>query len=268
MSSFVRKYAAKERLGIWTAAIVLLLVAGCQASLPVLKPDTAEGPITYMMSVRQNTSAGLDRLTAKLEVANREDTQDYRSWSDWWCPRFVRGTNPPPPPLQSLTKSYCEAHGGVYDRNVACITRTEPITVLFYMSVFKGTGCEGSAITARSLVIEPKPGKEHSAGYLLALRRVGYIPSDILAAQEARSAALEADRLRREMPLLTKRGTRVCQKRSYLGGYLTFYGFVEDVLPDQSKIKVSVNGTVGTLQPGGWQPEMIWEAPSKWTVCE
>jgi len=246
------------------ATAVLLLLCSCQASLPPLKPDTSEGPITYMMSMRQNTSAGLDRLTTRFEVANREDTPDYRSWSDWWCPRYVRGTNPPPPDLQSLVRSYCEAHGGVHDRNKACITRTEPRTVLFYIGVFKSSGCEGTAVTARALVIEPKPGREHSPGYLAALRTAGYVPPDILAAEQAQGAAFEANRLRREMWLLTKRGTRVCKERK---GFM-FYGFVEDVLPDNSKVKISVNGTTNGLIPGGWQPETIWDQPQLWRVCD
>lgn len=154
-----------QRSSATTAA--LLLLSGCQASLPPLKPDTSEGPITYMMSMRQNTSAGLDRLTTRFEVANREDIPDYRSWRDWWCPRYVRGSNPPPPDLQSLVRSYCEAHGGVHDRNKACITRTEPRTVLFYIGVFKSSGCEGTAVTARALVIELKPGREHSTAFAL-----------------------------------------------------------------------------------------------------
>lgn len=246
-----------------TAATVFLL-SSCQTPLPALKPDTSEGPITYMMSVRQNTSVGLDRLTARLEVANREDTPDYRSWSDWWCPRYVRGSNPPPPDLQTIVRSYCEAHGGHYDRGMACVTETKPNTVLFYMSVFKSTGCEGNTLTARSVVIEPKPGREHAEAYLAAIRRAGYVPPDILVAEQIRSAALEGARLRREMPLLTKRGTRVCKANR---GF-TFYGFVEDVLPDQSKVKISVNGTTNGLIPGGWQPEIIWDQPQLWRVCE
>lgn len=246
------------------AATVIMLLLGCQASVPPLKPDTQEGPITYMISMRQNTSAGLDRLVTRLDTAVREDTADYRSWSDWWCPRYVRGNDPPPPDLQTLARSYCEAHGGVYDRKQACITRTEPRTVLFYLSIFRSSGCEGTAVTARSLVIEPKLGREHSASYLAALRRVGYVPPDILATQQAQSIVAEADRLQREMPLLTKRGTRVCKERR---GFI-FYGFVEDVLPDQSKIKISVNGTTIGMTPGGWQPEAIWDQPQLWHVCE
>jgi hypothetical protein len=67
-----------------------------------------------------------------------------------------------------------------------------------------------------------------------------------------------------EMPLLTKRGTRVCKES---GGFV-FYGFVEETLSDQSKIKIAVNGTTSGLIPGGWQPETIWDVPSSWHVCE
>ena len=66
------------------------------------------------------------------------------------------------------------------------------------------------------------------------------------------------------MPLLTKRGTRVCAERK---GFV-FYGFVEDVLPDNSKIKISVNGTTNGLTPGGWQPKMNWDQQQLWRVCE
>lgn len=264
MNFLVKRFTAFVRWRLAVGAVVLQLLPACQTSLPTLQPNTAEGPITYMMSVRQNTSAGLDRLMTQLETAHREDTPDYRIWSDWWCPRYVRGTDPPPPDLQSLVRSYCEAHGGLYDRNKACITHTEPRTVLFYMSVFRSSGCAGSAVTARSLVIEPKPGREHSAVYLAALRVAGYVPPDVLATEQARNDASEADRLRREMPLLTKRGTRVCKERR---GFI-FYGFVEDVLPDQSKIKISVNGTTIGLTPGGWQPETVWDQPQLWRVCE
>lgn len=257
---------ARQGAAGWLARLLailsILFLHGCNSALPVLRPDTPEGPIAYMMSVRQNTSTALDKVMVRLDTAQKSETPDYRTWSNWWCPRYPNAMNARD--LVGLIQSYCQAHGGIYEQRRACITTTEPRAVLFHASLYKTSGCEGNYETVGSLVIEPRPGREHSPGYLDALRRAGYVPTYIQVAQSANARAAEAERIRREMPLLTKRGTRICK----VSGMFEYYGFVEDVLPDQSKIKISVTGTTSGLVPGGWQPQTLWAPPETWRVCE
>ena len=59
-----------RRFSVVTAAVLLL--SACQTSLPVMTADTSAGPISYMMSIRQNTSTGLDRLMTPLKTTTRD----------------------------------------------------------------------------------------------------------------------------------------------------------------------------------------------------
>jgi hypothetical protein len=135
--------------------------------------------------------------------------------------------------------------------------------VLFYANAVPASNCSGTA-TADVQILEPKPGREESEEYVRAVAAMGFVPTlvrNILADQKIR---LEQQRVERELPQLTTRGTRVCRTE----GRLTYVGFVDDVTPDRSKVRIEVKGTTNGFRPGGWQPGPIWAPPASWRVCE
>jgi len=131
-------------------------------------------------------------------------------------------------------------------------------------------------------VVEPKAGNVESREYLQQVELLGYarpydrrvkdtldksrrqFANDQRVQREQQAEAAERARIAKELPLLKKRGTRVCQTEQSI----TYVGFVDDVNEDGSKIRALVKGTTTGFAPGGWQPGPEWAVPSAWHVCE
>ena len=251
------KFLARLVIGMMAGAALL---TGCQPA-PLIKPDAAEGAIAYVESIRQNSSTSIDALMVKLNPVDRKEMPDFKVWKGWWCPRLPDVRNDDD--VRRLVGDYCQTRGGVIDQDVACVARDDHMKVLFFAAIRPGTNCSGTP-TARAWVIDPKPGREKSSAYVAALQTFGYRPTPVVVAEMNQAAELERVRIEREMPLLTTRGTRICQK----DGGLTFVGFVDDVSTDGKKIRIEVKGTTSGITRGGWQPGATWDQPSNWYVCE
>lgn len=74
----------------------------------------------------------------------------------------------------------------------------------------------------------------------------------------------EAARLAAERPKKSLVGARICNEQR---GY-QWIGFTEAFSRDTGKIQIRVIGTSNGVTPGGWAPEIIWDFPDNWRLCE
>ncbi|MEO6922186.1 MAG: hypothetical protein ABI142_00010 [Bryocella sp.] len=244
------------------------VATSCTPVLPPLTSNTTEGPIVFTQSMMQHTSAKLDRLMVRWEIADdKEETAEYKYWKGFWCPR-AQGVNDAVDAALRINK-YCVDHGGRDDFG-ACL-KGSPARMLFYWSITPVGGCTGGVKSVTAVILEPKPGMESSAAYISKAKALGWVPRETRTAvenaavqRENSRSQREEDRRARELPKLTTRGTQIC----HADRGITYVGFVDDVSADKSKIRILVNGTLEGIAPGGWHPGPIWDNPGNWHVCE
>lgn len=276
----------------WLALSAALAVAGCaqtpKQSLDSLPQDSAIQLIRDLSIKQTRETAGannpLDSLFRPIIAAPMQGLRasggvsagdgfvsDIQSWCE--NPAIKRNL------LQEATaevQSLCERRGGRQDGRF-CKRADDPDEVIFSASVVRrsdGGGCE----RIQAAVIEPAGARNHP-GYVAALRRVGYITlseAKVLEdAQRARQlartrtaeqlAAAERDRHLAELPVMRKRGSTICRNDS--GN--TYRGYVEDFTDEKIKISVAEAFRTGVpnFNPGGFQPSVIWDFPSRWRLC-
>jgi hypothetical protein len=189
------------------ALLLLLSVVGCSTNAPL--PDVAHqsSAIDYTQALRRATSAGLDSVLAQIPSPANE-FPDYRVWEDFWCPRHAEISS-----VQAVKEKlagFCLQSGGVY-RAPYCRIGTSD-SVLFYAMFLNTSRCQNVTETVDIRIIEPKPGKIDSAGYLAALQRVGFQSRAAVAQQQREAQAqredanrqqrVDQERVARELPLL------------------------------------------------------------------
>ncbi|MEP6604894.1 MAG: hypothetical protein ABJA60_02120 [Nitrosospira sp.] len=249
-------------------SMLCVAAAGCTPVLPPLTSSTKEGPIVFTQSLMQHTSTQLDKLMVRWEIADKkEETAEYKYWKGVWCPRAQGVYNALDAALR--LNRYCVEHGGRDDLG-ACLVGN-PAKMLFYANITPVGGCTGGVSSVTAVILEPKPGMESSATYILKAKALGWVPRETRAATEEAAAQQERarvqreeDRCARELPKLTTRGTQICR----MNGGITYVGFVDDVSADRRKIRILVNSTVEGVAPGGWHPGPIWDKLENWHVCE
>ena len=107
----------------------------------------------------------------------------------------------------------------------------------------------------------------------MTLSEAKVLEDALLARQAARARtaeqreAAERDRHLGELPAMRKRGTTVCRSDTQSGN--TFKGYVEDSTDEKIRISVSEAFRTGVpnFKQGGFQPYVIWDAPSRWRLC-
>lgn len=109
------------------------------------------------------------------------------------------------------------------------------------------------------LLEAPSERREHP-GFRQAMTQRGRVSVPALQADAKKQQA----RIEAELPRKLLVGTRICKKQ----GAYDWLGFTEAYSSDTGKIQVRVAGTTNGFRPGGWQPEVIWEYPDQWRVCE
>lgn len=247
-----------------TLVVAAAALAGCQPAATTTRPDDESGAIGFVKTLRQRSSTSLDALMVKINPTEQKETPTLRAWRGWWCPRIpgVRNADD----VRREIAGYCANRGGVMDQDVACASKKNPGAVLFFAAITHTPHCTDTP-TAEAYVVEPKPGYESSPDYISTLATFGYKPY-LLRRMEAQADQMrEAERMarvKREMPLLKTRGTRVCHEE----GSFTYVGFVDDVSADGSKIRIEVKGLTTALRPSSWQPGPTWDRPENWYVCE
>lgn len=124
-------------------------------------------------------------------------------------------------------------------------------------------------------VVEPT-GSTNASVYVARLRQLGFktqadLASDranaaMLAKERDRQRELDADRRAAMVPRLRQRGTRIW----HVEGTQITVGYVED--STETKLQIRVAGTYLTQYPkvkvGGSQPQIIWDFPARWDLCE
>ncbi|TCS98473.1 hypothetical protein EDC25_10853 [Pseudofulvimonas gallinarii] len=115
---------------------------------------------------------------------------------------------------------------------------------------------------AEVLCVRPTPGG------VVAMKRERERAQRQAFIEQVEQERLERERVRLdvELPLLTSRGTRICK---VVAPY-TFTGYVDDVSEDRARIRILVNSVADAhgIVPGSPSPEVIWDRPSNWRVCE
>jgi hypothetical protein len=126
--------------------------------------------------------------------------------------------------------------------------------------------------------LEAKAGQWASPEFRLALNRKGRVSDAesrrteeiqtanraIQDADKRRVAEATAARLSAERPKKILVGARICNSHA---GY-NWVGYTEAYSHETSKIQVRVAGTTDRFTPGGWQPQIIWDNPDNWALCE
>lgn len=86
----------------------------------------------------------------------------------------------------------------------------------------------------------------------------------IKQAQAARTAQLE--RRQQQLPMVRKVGTRICQ----LHGQILYIGFVESFTDEKLRIRVAdaVVNENHNAHLGDFTPNIIWDSPLNWDLCE
>jgi hypothetical protein len=98
-----------------------------------------------------------------------------------------------------------------------------------------------------------------TSGQIQAFRR------DVANQQAAAQAAL-IERRRQNLPLMTKQGAKLCQVQ----GQIRYVGFVETVTDDKVQIRV-VEGMFNDNNGyalANFKPQIIWDSPLNWDLCE
>jgi hypothetical protein len=86
------------------------------------------------------------------------------------------------------------------------------------------------------------------------------------AEQQVREAR-DMARLQEELPLMRKRGARVCMTQS--GSSVVYRGYVEDFSDEKLKIAVAEAFLANSpaTRPTGFQPNTLWDYPVLWRLC-
>jgi hypothetical protein len=151
-----------------------------------------------------------------------------------------------------LFSAQLESHGsgGCYRLNVSeAVTVGSPDYLQFLVSK---AGYETAEVKAQKLAV-----KQAEAAEARARAR---------AEQQVREAR-DMARLQEELPLMRKRGARVCMAQS--GSSVVYRGYVEDFSDEKLKIAVAEAFLANSpaTRPTGFQPNTLWDYPVRWRLC-
>ena len=285
----------------WLTLLAALAMAGCaqtpKQSLDKLPPDSAIQLIRDLSVKQTRETAGtnnpLDSLFRPIIAAPVQGLRasggvsvgdgfvsDIQSWCE--NPAIKRNL------LQEATaevQALCERRGGKQQGRF-CKDANDPDVVLFSASVVRRQEA-GACDRIQGAVIEPVGARNHP-GYVAALRRVGYVTlSEARVLEDAERtrqlgrqltrqleqsrldqlAAAERERHLAELPAMRKKGTTICRIEAQSGN--TFKGYVEDSTDEKLQIRVAEAFRTGVpnFKPGGFEPRVIWDFPSRWRLC-
>jgi len=247
-------------------------LSGCTTNPPeTVRPDETKSAIEYTKILSKASSYALDVLLVNLGNETLSSSE-YIVFKTWWCPQNA-GVNSTDDVIQKYSQ-LCYVKGGIYIYPF-CRNRSSNDEILFYSSVINSRKCT-SIQTAEVVVIEPT-GSRTAENYIRALRSAGYATTDEIkqrnqVAETIRNQIrIENERTKeRDAVLMKNIGTRICQNDRSSRIDLTYIGFVERV--EDSKIQIRIVqaqiGKMPGMQPGGFQPSIIWDYPDNWYVCE
>lgn len=181
--------------------LLAALLSGCAASTAPLPEQTAtRSAVDYADAlVTATTAQNLDRF---ITTTKSGETEGYRWYSGWWCPRHESVTGQSQ--VFILFRSLCSKRNGEYDGEF-CRSKEQPDDVIFAAKVYQSNECSAGQTVSLNIV-EPTDSLRHPA-YMEALEKRGF---ETVAEQAARREQLERQRKIREVTSAAE-GTRICQ---------------------------------------------------------
>ena len=253
----------------WPLLAVALLTA-CGGSKPLSRPDEASSVIEFTRMLEAHMAKLLDAPLNEIRraVVKPEVLPDYTRYEglisgNWRDAKPVAG-------VATQYEKYCRKLNGQY-KEPFCRLTSDPDNVPF---VAKLTLEQFDNVIVRVVILEPKDDRM-SEPYVRELRKLGYRPHAEISSEQASNAAKTrrlADERERNLPLVRRVGAKVCRiSESPSSKASTVYmGYVERV--EESKIQIRVTRAVIEQLPGyappGFQPEIIWDYPTNWLLCE
>lgn len=216
-------------------------------------------------------------VQAVVSAGDGEDRGSYRYKSQLFCQTNAQA-------LANIREKFaqlCGRKGATFDGQFC--TRTGTVDqVLFSAQVdSQGTGrCYRLNVSEAVTVGSPD--------YLQFLvSKAGYETADVKAARQASQQAAAAEartrawaeqqaqqatemrRLQAELPLMRKRGARVCRPESDGMVVWVYRGYVEDFTDEKLKIALAEAFLPNspTTRPTGFQPHTLWDFPVRWRLC-
>lgn len=261
---------ARTPVGKLAILLAALLIGGCVSDAPLPTPAPQTSLIEYTRNLEQVTSTLLDKVVVAIPNPGT-DYPDFTDWSANWCPRHQRVHSPDDVARQ--IGNFCKQYGGVYS-HAFCRDPANPDHVFFFAAVFRQGDCQQVAYPVGVHILESKQGHDTSPAYLAALEKVGYRTQAQIAFEAAERSRIAEERIERErerltaqMPLLTKRGTKICARN----GPWMYIGFVQDFSSPKIEIQVAAQRSADDpngLTVPGFTPYVIWDLPEHWSVCE
>lgn len=262
----------RTRAALGVALGVASVLAGC-ASGPINAEDSAIalGKSLVMKSVPLGGLA----IQALASAGDGEDRGSYRYKTQLFCQTSSQA-------LVNMRKDFatlCGRKAGQFDGQF-CMRPDGVDQVVFSAQLeSQGTGgCYRLNVSEAVTVGSPEylAFLVSKTGYEIAEVRADKLAVRQAAAAEARvkaqaeqqaKQAREMARLETELPLMRKRGARVCMVAS--GDMFVYRGYVEDFSDEKLKIAVAeafLPNSPGT-RPTAFQPNTLWDYPVRWRLC-
>lgn len=253
----------------WAMLAAAMVLAGC-ASSSRRQAEPENSAIRFTRALEKSTSPpGLTRVLAGAtsSMVASQSGSGYRMLVDDWCPTDDSGSGPEL--VNRKYQAFCRQQYGHYDDG-ACHDPMNSDKVIFFVKIEATPNCH-TVQGARVTVIEPTSGLLDPS-YLNVLRAHGVKTSTDLALdrveadeRDARRRAEQEQRLR-DVPLIRKIGTRVCQNT----GQFIYVGFVEGMTDDKVQIRISeaLLSTNTFVSVPDFHERIIWDAPVNWSLCD
>lgn len=242
------------------------LLAGCATKFEGQSVKTAS-ELTIALELHYSGLAGRPFVATSTPP---DPSGQYRLVTRWWCEPNTKASS-----VDSAKVEYsalCSRLGGQFQGDF-CVKSSNADDVLFMAQIIRTPKSCANGTSVR--VVEPT-GTASAPTYLATLRSLGFRTRQDRAADQANAAslarsherqlALEAERRAAMLPRMRERGTRVCR----VEGGNTVVGFVEDSTETKLQIRVvsAYRTGVPSLQLGGFQPHITWDAPVRWELCD
>jgi hypothetical protein len=255
-----------------TVAGALVVLTAC-ASGPKKAEDSA---IALAKSVvMESVPLGGMAVQALFSAGDGKDLGSYKYKSQYFCQTNSQA-------LANIRTNFaqlCGRKGALFDGQFC--TRPEGTDQVLFSAQLEtqGTGRCYTLYVSEAVAVGSADYMQFlvsKAGYETAEVKAGNRAVVDAAAAQARAKAQavrqarearEMARLETELPLMRKRGARVCMVES--GKMFVYRGYVEDFTDEKLKIAVAeafLPNSPGT-QPSDFRPNTLWDYPIRWRIC-
>ena len=264
--------------------LMAILISGCVGNTVKLEAKEGEDIISFSYRLPiEMTYALIDKQLAKL--ANSKKSFD--TYTEFTA-RFF-----PPSGIQSVINNYskfCIKKRAYFDGLVCKKNNILGKEEILFLSKVYYSGVVAPNATRTSVsqevlikVIAPK-GNLNDVSYLNSLKVAGYKTPYELQLHKVWNEKVkklkkknkeekdkyEQERKEEELPKKRTVGEKICQEKKVRGAIFVFSGYVERVEGNNVQIRVVRSSlkrnSIVTL--GGFQPNIIWDSPENWDLCD